>query len=108
MSLPEGVTLIQTEAGQQIDYRGPRAWESRRITIDRAWDVLLDGEKIGTIEYTMITREQRTPGKRYVNKRWRSPGWRTHRAGEGAYRHESDTKARGIQRLVNAARKDNA
>lgn len=72
--IPEGVTVVLVESGRQIDYKGPR-YSRRKVTIDRLWHVIFEGEVIGGIRYVMMTHEQRTPGRMYVNKRWESPGW---------------------------------
>ncbi len=71
MSLPN---LVQTKLGREIEHRGKRG-NKRTITVNREWDVYLDDVKIGSIVYRLMTREQRTPGRRYVNSRWESPGW---------------------------------
>lgn len=88
-----------TKEGRPIEHRGPRAFEARTIKIDREWEVSIDGEVIGYVVYRMLTREQRTPGRRYVNRRWQSPGWEYR---ENSYWRgfEAYSKKDAIERLV--------
>lgn len=39
------------------------------------YDVLVDGEVVGSVARETVTRERRTPGRRYVNARWTALGW---------------------------------
>lgn len=92
------ITLVNP--GRVIDFKGKRSWgTSRRITIDRMWEVTIDGEVIGYIHYRLLTREQRTLGKRYVNSRWQSPGW-TRSATKHGRDLEVYSKKDAIERLV--------
>ncbi len=72
---PSEPELRETHPGREIDYTGRRSRTSRKITVDREWDLVVDGEVIGQIEYIMMTRETSTAGNRYVKDRWESPGW---------------------------------
>lgn len=65
------------------------------------YDVLLNGVVLGRVGKAMITRERKTPGKRYVNARWYSPGWHYchHR---GRY-FECASRRDGIERLLHDA-----
>ena len=64
----KGYDLKLVDVGREHTYRSIRAGQ-KTVQIDRAWHVLKDGEPIGIITYEMLTREQRTPGRMYVNKR---------------------------------------
>lgn len=57
---------------------------------------------IGTVELTMVTFEQRTPGRMYVNRRWQSPRWQAQLPiGVGRYsRSHYETKALALESLV--------
>jgi hypothetical protein len=93
------ITLVNP--GRAIEFSGKRSWgEKRRINIDRIWEVTIDGEVIGYVHYRLLTREQRTPGKRYVNSRWQSPGW-TRSATKYGRSIEAYSKKDAIERLVN-------
>lgn len=60
-------TLVREGAIEKI--------KGRERRVGQVYEVTLDGERIGFAHYRMLTRERRTPGKRYVNARWHSPGW---------------------------------
>lgn len=94
-------TITQTHKGEPTTYH-PRSGGSQFVTTGQTFTVALDGEIIGTVERAMVTRESRTPGKRYVNARWYSPGWlyRIGPVGESRRGIESSTKREGIERLV--------
>lgn len=94
--------LTQTKAGHKVKHRGIRSYEVKEITVDREWTVTLDGVVIGRITYSMITRERKTPGRRYVNSRWESPGWRAYLPSAGAYGYgrESYSRADAVRHLV--------
>ncbi len=92
--------------GHPVEYKGKRSWgHARTIKVDRVWHVLYDGEVIGSIVYRMFTREQRTPGKMYVNSRWQSPGW-GYRSGEARSAYdfhrplEAFTKKDAVESIV--------
>ena len=44
-------------------------------TFAKRYAIVVDGKVIGHVERRLATRERKTPGKRYVNARWYSPGW---------------------------------
>lgn len=68
----------------------------------RAYTVLLpDGTEAGRVETYMATMEQRSPGKRYVNRRWQSERWCARRA--GTYRwwwHAWETPGKAAEYLI--------
>lgn len=64
------------------------------------WHVKHNGKVIGIIERDLVTREQKTPGRMYVNSRWKSPGWR-YGIGEPNYlRQEAYSKKDAIERIM--------
>jgi hypothetical protein len=64
--------------------------------------VEVDGVVIGYVYRQQFTRERRTPGRRYVNRRWQSPGW-TFTVREGEFgRWEVSNRAEGVRRLLDA------
>lgn len=75
----------------------PRRGLKREVTL-RRFDVLMDGQKIGEVERAMLPREQRTPGRVYVNARWTSPGWQYRELTGRAL--ECYSRRDGIERLV--------
>jgi hypothetical protein len=95
-------TITQTSEGYPIEVG---RWEKRTVKVGREWRVEVDGVHVGDVRYALITRERRTPGKRYVNARWQSPGWQYRGAG-GHYGHwfEGYTKKECVERLVRDAR----
>ena len=48
---------------------------SRTVMVNRVYELSYEGEVIGYAQRRLVTREQRTPGRRYVNRRWESPAW---------------------------------
>jgi hypothetical protein len=104
--LPEGIELVQTAEGTPKEYSGPRSFgEKKTIIIDRKYEVRRGDEVLGYIEYKMATREQRTPGKMYVNRRWQSPAW-FDRANDGSANYwrsyESTSKTQAIRNILRA------
>lgn len=81
------VTLVREGAIEKI--RG------RERRVGQVYEVTHDGERLGFAHYRMLTRERRTPGRRYVNARWQSPGWVTSDAVDHApsYREQPSRKA---------------
>lgn len=71
----EKIQVIQVNEGRAVEFRGKLRNRARTIKVGRIWHVYYDGEVIGAIRYALMTREQRTPGRTYVNSRWQSPGW---------------------------------
>lgn len=71
----EPYELVLVSIGRDHEYPMPRGGK-RTVKIDRVWHVMLGMEIIGTVRYEMVTHEQRTPGRRYVNKRWQVPAYR--------------------------------
>jgi hypothetical protein len=79
-------------------------WQKRTVKIGRVFRVELDGNVIGRVHYDMLTRERRTPGKRYVNARWQSPGW-TYVSGAAKFgrKFECYSKREGVERIIRDA-----
>jgi len=65
-------------------------------------DVLLDGVRLGRVARVPIERERRTPGRRYVNARWYSPGWKCYPA-DGSWAPEAQSRRDGVERLLEDA-----
>jgi hypothetical protein len=84
------LTLTRTEVATAT-YKG------KEIQLPR-YDVVLDGAVIGTVYRTMLTRERRGKGMRYVYARWQSPGWR--RAIKGDRSSECRSRKDGIDDLL--------
>lgn len=61
--------------------------------------VMLDGQEIGRVRRAMLTRERRTPGRRYVDARWQSPGWLYEESGR-ARGWECASRRDGIEQLL--------
>jgi len=82
----------------RTDTHYPRFGGTVEVRLPR-YEVLLDGEVIGEVEREMMTRETRTAGRRYVNSRWRSPGW-TYRGANGRWSGlECYSRRGGVERL---------
>jgi hypothetical protein len=97
----ENVVVTQTKAGEEIEYRGPKSRTKRTIRVNREWSVSVDGEFLGTLRYSLVSRERRSEGKRYVNARWDAPAWTYLYPGE--FRGiEAFSKADAIDRLVSS------
>lgn len=108
------IQVVQVSEGRPVEFRGQRGTK-RTVKVGRIWLVLYDGEVIGAILYSLHTREQRTPGRTYVNRRWQSPGWSMVK-GEKAknatehstmFRGEAYTKKDAIERIVNDHEREN-
>lgn len=84
------------EESHQVDYR------RKKVTLS-SYRVLLDGKEIGKVARRMITRERRTPGRRYVDARWESPGWRYGSVSDGRPRWEVTSRREGVERLLREA-----
>lgn len=99
--LDDRYELVLVNEGEQILYRGRRRGTPRNIRVDRVWEVR-DGERVvGSITYDLITREQRTPGKMYVNSRWQSPGWRWNMGPrKWGYRSEAYSQTHAIENII--------
>jgi uncharacterized protein YqjF (DUF2071 family) len=98
--------IIQTSAGTKREIKS-RYGEKRNVTINREYRVEDGaGNFLGKIRYVMVTHERRTPGKRYVNARWQSPGWQFQTAsGRGVYWRDSDTKKWALEMIESDARR---
>jgi len=75
MLKPEQVTLrrrVGDDRDSEVTY-GRRRRITRKL---KSYDVIgPDGQHLGIIAEEMMTFEQRTPGRMYVNSRWESPRW---------------------------------
>lgn len=106
--IPEGVTVELVEDGKWVEHSGKRSWSGKkRIRVDRLWVVKKDGKIVGAIAYRMMTREQRTPGRRYVNSRWQSPGFESWNTTEmptlysgPSYKREAFSKSDAIENIL--------
>lgn len=99
------VVLVQTEEGRPEQYRGHNSNRYVTVTVDRAWDVFFEGEYVGSVQYSMLTRERRSGQRTYVNSRWHSPGWTsTYPRHDGSRSYlrgaESPSRSYAIVRLV--------
>ncbi len=104
------VVLVQTEEGRPERYRGHNSRRLVTVTVDREWDVFFEGEYVGSVLYSMLTRERRSGQRTYVDSRWRSPGWTStcpRHDGSRSYLRgtESDTRSEAIVRLVRDAKR---
>lgn len=98
MSSNEKPELILIKAGEQIEVKNK--WgETSKTRINRVYEVRHDGEVIGYVKRSMLTRERRSPGLRYVHARWQSPGWQYGREKHGRMIECSSAKD-GAERLV--------
>lgn len=94
------VEVRQTREGGPYEHHASRGFaRSRVVQIDREWEVLVDGEVAGKVLYRLFTRERRSKGKRYVNARWRSPGWGIIETGT-SYCQEVRSRKEGVELLV--------
>lgn len=67
--------LVLIEQGEQVEVKNK--WgEASKTRINRVYEVHHEGKVIGYVKRTMITRERRAAGLRYVLARWQSPGWK--------------------------------
>lgn len=99
------VKLVVVHEGRKVEYSGRSHYSGKKmITVGKAWDVLLNDEIIGTLEYRMFTRESRSGNRNYVNARWESPGWGYTTDGNGyGYQLEATSKKDALERIVRAA-----
>lgn len=93
------VTVTQVRDGEIVVRNG------RNTRLGQAFEVSWNGNVIGAVERRMLTRERKTPGRRYVNARWESPGWvrqcgTSPHSGRGL---ECSTKREGIESLLRDA-----
>lgn len=97
------IQVLEDRPGEKIVHTGRRSRRKRTITVNRVLKVTYDGKVIGTICYKLLTREQRTPGRTYVNARWQSPGWAySYRDESGHYFSglEAYSKTDAIEKIV--------
>ena len=73
----------------------------KRLVTLSCYNVHLNGVTIGSVARQIVTREQRTRGLRYVNRRWQAPAW-TYGTSIGKYGSRLECLGRrdGIQRLL--------
>lgn len=92
------VVLLLVDEGRPVEYVTARSGR-RTVQIDRRWEVLRGGRRIGEVRYEMRTRETRSKGRTYVNSRWWSPGW-IGRSSSSRYMPEWPSKAAVVRWLV--------
>ncbi|TDP89599.1 hypothetical protein EDF62_3353 [Leucobacter luti] len=90
------VTLIREGDVREIKNKYGEVSKTR---IGRVYEVTLDGEAIGYVERSMLTRERRAQGLRYVLARWQSPGWQYRSSKHGRNLECTSLKA-GAEALV--------
>lgn len=106
--LPEGYEVVQTDPGRAHTYTGKRSLAKRTVQIDRVWEVRFNGEAIGIIVYEMVTHEQRTPGRRYVNSRWQVPAYRYSREVKRYGRKsEAHSRAWAVSSIIDDHKREN-
>ena len=91
------IELVMKESNT-IEHRGIRFSEKKNVRL-ATFDVVLDGEVIGQVARRMLTRERRTPGRRYVDARWTSPGWVYIEKGQWRSR-EVGSRREGVEHLL--------
>lgn len=65
------------------------------------WDVFVDGVLVGHVEKGTATREDRTPGRVYVNSRWEVTAWYAAQPGRMAeYRYDHKTRVDAVADLL--------
>jgi hypothetical protein len=68
---------------------------------ERCFTVTVRGQVIGYIFHELVTRETRSKGKMYVDRRWQSPGWRfSEELHKSRRRCEAGTKLEAVTALV--------
>lgn len=92
------VIVTQVEDGEHVEHKG------KPVRVGQTFQVSWNGTVLGFVERRMVTRERKSPGNRYVNARWQSPGWvRVY----GEYRHgrslECSSKRQGVEMLLREA-----
>lgn len=95
--------FIQTNKGDEREWQRNK---SSRVVRFKDYDVFatLGGQriKLGRVYQRLATMEQRTPGKRYVNRRWESPRWfYAVEGGDNRYSHRltHETRQEAARRL---------
>lgn len=83
------------------EHTGRHSRERKTVSLP-TYEVLFDGERIGTVRRAMITRERRTGQNRYVDARWTSPGWMA-----SGRRMDYDTRLRAVAEVIADARNIN-
>lgn len=86
------VVVTQVSEGEVVTHN------KKNVRIGQTFEVTLDGKVLGRVSRHLVTRERRTPGRRYVNARWQSPGWVNQIGTEGHW-FECRTKREGIEGL---------
>lgn len=69
------------------------------------YEVLVDGETVGTVERCTFTRETGPVQRRYVSRRWESLGWASHGSGRlrNGYGIDHGTRRRAVADVLAAA-----
>ncbi|AXQ68813.1 hypothetical protein HOU00_gp312 [Caulobacter phage CcrPW] len=82
-------------SGEREEVFGRRKRQRRRLN---AYDIIHDGVVIGTVRERLVTFENRSPGKMYVNYRWQNPRWFAERLGQNPrYRGGSETRKMEVE-----------
>lgn len=92
--VPDGIVVTLIEEGRKATIRGTAH------LVDRVYQVTdADGEVVGYVSRRLVNRERRTPGKRYVDARWRVAAWGWSLDQYGRFR-EVPSKAAGVEGLL--------
>lgn len=84
------VEFRKIETGDEPVRYGRRTKTTRKLN---AYDIIHDDVVIGTVRERLVTMENQTPGRMYVNYRWQSPRWFAERLGQNPrYRGGSETR----------------
>lgn len=107
------VELVLTDDGaSNIFTRGTRFGKKVEVRMKK-YDVLLLGQKIGSVYQDTATFERKTPGRTYVNRRWRNVRWFFDMVDDPAYRlkysprrsSECETRRQAIEGMVYARKR---
>lgn len=91
------IEVIQTSKGEKLTYSGKNG--KKEAVIGAAFTVYIDGVVIGHVVRELQTRESRTRGRIYVNRRWESPAWVRY-SSRGGHGFEEYSKADAVRRAV--------
>lgn len=67
------VEVVLKDPGRQVTYQARNGGET--ALLDRVFEVVLDGKRIGTITHSLVNRAHYTPKRMYVTKWWKAPAW---------------------------------
>ncbi len=100
--------LTLTKPGHEIVYRGTRSRTMKKVTIDREWDVTLDGVSIGRVIYRMATHERRIGQRTYVEARWQVPAWFAQSGERYSHQFERWSKKSAVDWLIEQHNRENS